>query len=251
MHPPRLCSRCSTSNPPENAYCAQCGAPLQSAQTPSPEWRPPVMSNSVKTMLIAGGILVGMCALCGIFGGVMEKLNPRPANSNAALVNSTPAVPTPLPTPEWTAAERLAKAKDMFDDGKGAASREDLNIIAGHLRAIPQDAPEAKQAKALLPKVEAKLAKIASDEALLGPKPENSGWDGSVRCVDQYLKQTLNDYDSAEYVEWSPVIRMDTKEGPYWAVRLKLRATNAFGGKILKEVLFFIRQNRVVKHTDL
>ena len=139
----------------------------------------------------------------------------------------------------------------MFDDGKGAQSKDDLTIVLDHLRAIPDGAPEAKQARPLQKKVEAQLSKVVTDEGLLGPKPDNNGWDGSVRCVDKYLKQTLNDYDSAEYMEWSPVFRMDTKEGPYWAVRLKLRAKNGFGAYIVKNVVFFIRQNQVVSAVGL
>ena len=86
---------------------------------------------------------------------------------------------------------------------------------------------------------------------MLGQKPENSGWNGKVACVDRYLKTTLNDYDSSEYMEWSPVTKVELKGEPYWAVKLKLRAKNAFGAYIVKDVAFFIRQNEVVKAVGL
>jgi len=37
----------------------------------------------------------------------------------------------------------------------------------------------------------------------------------------------------------------------FWAVRLKLRGKNAFGAKILKNMLFYIRNNEVVATQDL
>jgi hypothetical protein len=81
---------------------------------------------------------------------------------------------------------------------------------------------------------------------VLGPKPKNSEWDGRVDPVVEYLKNNLNDYDSSEFVEWSPVTKLEVKGEPFWVVRLKLRAKNAFGGYILKNTFYFIRQNRVV-----
>lgn len=64
--------------------------------------------------------------------------------------------------------------------------------------------------------------------------------------VVEYLKNNLNDYDSSEFVEWSPVAKLEVKGEPFWVVRLKLRAENAFDGYILKNAFYFIRQNKVV-----
>lgn len=80
----------------------------------------------------------------------------------------------------------------------------------------------------------------------MGPKPKNSEWDGRVDAVVKYLRRNLNDYDSSEFVEWSPVTKLKVKGEPFWVVRLKLRAKNAFGGYILKDTFYFIRQNEVV-----
>ncbi|HEX7957831.1 MAG TPA: hypothetical protein VF508_12850, partial [Pyrinomonadaceae bacterium] len=61
------------------------------------------------------------------------------------------------------------------------------------------------------------------------------------------LKEVLNDYDSAEYLEWSRVARTYVKGEPFWVVKLKLRAPNAFGAKIIKTPIFFIRRDTVVR----
>jgi hypothetical protein len=38
---------------------------------------------------------------------------------------------------------------------------------------------------------------------------------------------------------------------PYWGVRLKLRAKNAFGAYILRDTYYFMRNNKVVKSEGL
>src|SRR4028119_2157825 len=100
MHHPRPCPRCSFPNQPANMYCAQCGAALPGQPPPAQTGQPTGMSNSVKTLLIVGGVLFGSCALCGIIGGVADKLNPKPANSNVVSSSAMPAVAaTPSGTP--------------------------------------------------------------------------------------------------------------------------------------------------------
>jgi hypothetical protein len=150
--------------------------------------------------------------------------------------------PTPTPTPS-SPTEALARAKHLADEG---ASRADLGQAVDMLSNIPKGAKEYKEAQSLLEPTRKRWARLAAEEIVLGPKPENAGWNGKVYCVDHYLKRTLNDYDSAEYLEWSPVTRMDVKGEPYWVVRLKLRAKNSFGAFIVKDVVFLIRQNEVV-----
>lgn len=85
----------------------------------------------------------------------------------------------------------------------------------------------------------------------IGPKPQQSAMDGSVPVVDRYLRDTLNDYQSAEYVEWSPVTPAKINGESFWAVRLKLRAKNAFGAKMLKDTYFVIRNEQVVSASGL
>lgn len=64
----------------------------------------------------------------------------------------------------------------------------------------------------------------------------NSEWDGSVKQVEDYLENTLNDPDSYSSVEWGTVVKNpDTK---WYIVRHKYRAKNVFGGTIIKHQVF-------------
>lgn len=66
---------------------------------------------------------------------------------------------------------------------------------------------------------------------------KNSGWDGSVKQVKDYLKYSyLRDPDSYESIEWSEVKRKD--DGFY--VRHKYRAENGFGGSVVANQLFHL-----------
>lgn len=85
----------------------------------------------------------------------------------------------------------------------------------------------------------------------IGKKPEQSSFDGSVSVVDQYLRRNLNDYESSEFLEWSRVTPTRLEGQNVWSVKLRLRAKNAFGGKIVKDVEFFIHDNEVVTVTGL
>lgn len=79
--------------------------------------------------------------------------------------------------------------------------------------------------------------------AKFGPKPEPSQWDGISAPVNEYLRRTLNDYKSLEIVEASVVSR--NEKG--WMQRLKYRAANAFGGKVLAETIFIINGGQVIE----
>jgi hypothetical protein len=84
------------------------------------------------------------------------------------------------------------------------------------------------------------------DAAIIGEKPFQSSWDNEVLCVKRYLRDTLNDYDSSEFLEWSEVGKIQVEGEKYWGVRLKLRAKNAFGGYIVKNTSYLIRHDKVV-----
>lgn len=95
------------------------------------------------------------------------------------------------------------------------------------------------------------LAMVEEQHPGIGKKPEQSSLDSSVPVVDQYLRSGLNDYESAEFLEWSRLTPTKLEGQNVWSVKLRLRAKNAFGGKILKDVEFFIRNDRVVSVTGL
>lgn len=79
--------------------------------------------------------------------------------------------------------------------------------------------------------------------AFAGKEPvTNSGWDGSVLGVKHYLKRTLKDPDSFEAIEWSAVLKLC--DG--YAVRLKYRAKNSFGGYVIDNSVFTLNPDGVV-----
>jgi len=86
---------------------------------------------------------------------------------------------------------------------------------------------------------------LKNAEQELGPKPQNSAWDGSVRCVKEYLEQTLDDPSSVEYVSWSAVYVENINGMKSWAVRVKYRAKNALGAYVLKDEIALIKDNQV------
>lgn len=240
MSGPYPCQRCRFPNAPTNAFCAQCGAQLQPATAGGNVGR-----SSWATPLL---IIIGVFAVAFIGILTVALFNPEGfAPPPAASANA--AAPPPSPTPSLLPpAEVVAKAKQLTDVD---ATRSELGQAVDLLSSIPKGAKEYKEAQPLLELARKRWARLAAEDLVLGPKPDNAGWNGKVYCVDHYLKRTLNDYDSAEYLEWSPVTRMDVKREPYWAVRLKLRAKNAFGALIIKDAVFFIRQNEVVNAVGL
>lgn len=241
------CPRCQTANAAEARFCSQCGLPF----TQQPSLPPRPVSN--KAVWITVGLLVavlGSCGICGVIGKLGDNSTKRTvANTNAASSTSPTVVASPTATPKPTFAELQERAEPLLRLDKEEYLRDDLgafDAVIGPLREIPKDAKEYAPAQALIKKLIDKSARMTAEILVLGPKPKNSEWDGRVDPVVEYLKDNLNDYDSSEFVEWSPVTKLEVKGEPFWVVRLKLRAKNAFGGYVLKNTFYFIRQNKVV-----
>lgn len=240
------CPRCQTSNVAEAHFCSHCGLALRQPSAARP-------ANNTKAVWITVGVIVAVLSLCGLCG-VIGKLSEDSAKRMAVAPNdsnrSSPTVlASPTATPKPNFSELKQRAEPLLRLEKEEYVREDLrafDAVLGPLREIPKDAKEYVAAQALIKKLIDKSSRIAAEIMVLGPKPKNSEWDGRVDPVVEYLKNNLNDYDSSEFVEWSPVTKLDVKGEPFWVVRLKLRAKNAFGGYILKNTFYFIRQNRVV-----
>lgn len=93
-----------------------------------------------------------------------------------------------------------------------------------------------------------KRADDAAKQKIIDERVKNNSWDGAVPAVVDYLKATLNDFNSAEWVEWSETKKNDKG----YVVRLKYRAKNGFGGLILKNQLFFLdKEGNVTNVVDL
>ena len=84
----------------------------------------------------------------------------------------------------------------------------------------------------------------------MGQKPE-ALTDGKIQAVDEYLSRTLDDPQSSEYITWSPVKIVFEKDEPYWTVGLRLRTKNARGAFVIRNALFYLRKNQVLKADGL
>ena len=67
----------------------------------------------------------------------------------------------------------------------------------------------------------------------------NSSLDGSVKQVQTYLKNSVNDWDSYESIEWSPVRKVPASTYDF-VVRHKFRTKNGFGGMVLNDKIFYL-----------
>ncbi len=82
---------------------------------------------------------------------------------------------------------------------------------------------------------------------VVGPKPEQSEWDGEVKIVRDYVKSIANDPSSIKFIEWSKV----SEVGENWFVRAKFTGKNALGGTVTTNMGFFIQNNKVVRTTEM
>ncbi|XXJ19983.1 hypothetical protein ACR42D_10640 [Desulfovibrio caledoniensis] len=77
----------------------------------------------------------------------------------------------------------------------------------------------------------------------LGPKPTASAWDGHYYEVERYLKSRLKDPGS---LEWNGCTEVYTNNLG-WLVGCQYRAKNSFGGYVIEQYWFTIKNGRVVK----
>jgi len=164
--------------------------------------------------------------------------------------------------------EAVALATDYSKiDGARAKMATELKSIADKHIAAAEEAlktwsvtkaqEEIKIATNLMPShesLESLKKKLAEADKLIteiGPKPENSAWDGAVEPVVKFLVKNLKDPDSVKYESWSNVILADLDGGKCWAVRCTYRAKNSFGGYVLSNQLFYIMNGVVVHYNDI
>lgn len=96
-----------------------------------------------------------------------------------------------------------------------------------------------------------KIAKMkaqkAAEERFYGEKPMRSGWDGSYLVVERYLKRVMHDPSSLDVDNCTYAHKV---KNVGWVVGCRYRGKNKFGGLVLNENWFVIRQNRVVGVKD-
>ena len=133
------------------------------------------------------------------------------------------------------------------------AARKRAAIIAANPKLAAAEREKTRRAKEEQARKSAqrKREREAAEKAAQEVKVENSAFDGAVPQVVDYLKQTLRDFNSAQWIEWSPVEKVSGK--PYkFRVRCKYRAENGFGGKTIANQIFLIDSNgQVINVIDL
>jgi hypothetical protein len=78
-----------------------------------------------------------------------------------------------------------------------------------------------------------------------GPKPTQTR-DGKIQAVMSYFNENLNDPYSMRFVRWSDVISKNYLGKSYWSVQVKFRAKNLLGAYVLSEMIFYLKNNKVV-----
>lgn len=239
------CAKCNYDLKPSSKFCARCGASLSSVS---------------KQNIIALGItLFGLFIIMMFFALLQDYLKQKsPENITKAVEASASAAetpfssPTPTPTPSLDELKKIAQSLSNFTtDEYTKADLEKFENFLKSVDAIPKDSADYRKAQELRKKVGDRAAVIAAEILVLGEKPKNSEWDGSVLPAQRYLKKTLHDYSSSEYLGWSPVVKVYIKKEPFWATRVRIRAKNAFGAYVVNEIYFLIRGGEVVKAENL
>lgn len=187
----------------------------------------------------------------GSFGPAFRALksvvpeDPNYAGARTLLAQSVPkAVEDFCASLKFQAAKDiLAEARDLGVVSDAKASQLEKTITQAEAAAVARQAVAAAKAEQERREAE-RLA------AIIGPKPQSSAWDGSVEPVMRYLRENLKDPKSLDVAEWSPVSTITLGGEPYWAVRCKYRAKNSFGGYVIENKVFLIRQNTVVRVVD-
>lgn len=233
------CTQCGTINQPNAQFCNGCGGKFAAA----PNYTQPKKKNSLTTLIIVLSVL-GFCGFCGLIG----KLGDTNKNQNNTRVDLTGNVNTnlaPTPPPQ-TFAELKSKGEQLLKFEKDEYVSSDLkqfDDVMQPLRAIPKESKDYKQAQSLLKKLIDRSAPIGAEIVVLGEKPSEVEL---KIAFNNYLRTRLNDYDSSEYVSYTRAQKVYIKKEPFWASILSLRAKNAFGGYILKDVTMYIRNKEVV-----
>ena len=237
------CLRCASESPPYAEFCSSCGF----------RFAPIKRKNGISTPVAILIAVVALCGLCGIIGGIGTLIDKKKgldsAQTNLANGSSTTPTPTPTPTPvpsPQSFAELKSKGGELLKFERSEYKDSDLSQfdeVLGPLRQIPKESKDHKQAQELIKKLIDKSSVIGAEIVVLGPKPSQ---DELYVAFNRYLRPRLNDYSSSEYVSYTPARKVTVKGEPFWVSVLRLRAKNAFGAYMVKEVTMYIRNKDVV-----
>jgi hypothetical protein len=247
----KQCPQCGAANNNDAIFCSTCGYSAPSAITPP-------VANTTKAKpfpLYAKHIAVVGVALIGLVAAIEVSSLRKDAKERetARLVTPAPSLspapaptPAPKPTPTVTFAELKTKYDPLLKFERTEYASSDLGQFdeaMTSLREIPKESKDYKQAQILLKKLIDKSAAISAEILVLGEKPSDAELH---TAFNRYLRPRLNDYSSSEYVNYTSARKVVIKGEPFWVSTLSLRAKNAFGGYILKNVTMYIRQKEVV-----
>lgn len=242
-----FCMKCGSEIQPDARFCLKCGAhvdgmttsqptaPQTTAPQPplptKPKWHdnPVIIILSLLFCLPFGLYFlwdgksmkqswkVGLTAVVGILvvifiivGGVSETTIETPKEDNAITQKDT--------------TEQKSNQSETVKQPEETAEQSEKT---------PTEVPEAESG------VDPTIIEA------IGHAPESSPWDAAVKPVVDYLKENLKDPDSVKFAEWSRVFLFKYEGRNYWAVRCKYRAKNSFGGYVVANEVFLIRNNTV------
>lgn len=129
------------------------------------------------------------------------------------------------------------KLQDEYDAARGrltASEREEMRQLGSRL-AEPRPSDSGAQTQ-----------RAGSREEVLGPRPENNGWNGAVQEVADYIKSHAHDPDSIEWDRWTEPHGVRRAGEVYWGIRVIYRGKNALGALVRQDQMFYMRHGRVV-----
>jgi len=149
---------------------------------------------------------------------------------------------------------RIATLENEVKAIPASKAAENLRIYKNLLSLDPENSRYKNKVALYQAKVDDQERKVQEAEmvrqkriARFGEPPVNSAWDGSVRCVKEYLKEIARDPDTVKFEKWGKV---SYNEQDGWLVWCQFRGKNAFGGYVRDINWFVIRHGRVVAMKD-
>lgn len=220
----RVCSHCGFANNGEPQFCSNCGIKFTVGK-----------KSGLSTGMIILLVFLGLAVIGGISKAVQSLIEPKNTNSSQAIVSASPEVAA-LPSPSVASLDDAAARAQALNFNTDKTDK--IKTVRALFEQIQNDPKNGTAAKSWIQK----LDKEIEVRKVIGEPPTAEGG----LAVRKYLRQVLNDYNSSEFVEWSGVGKTTVKNEPYWVIKLRLRAKNAFGAYILKTVIFYIRNDQVV-----
>jgi len=124
---------------------------------------------------------------------------------------------------------------------------KNYNLYKELLKMHPKNSRYSQKMKHYANKIAEVEAKKVAEKLFYGEKPVQSAWDGSYSVVEKYLRQVMNDPSSLKIDSCTSVYKV---KNTGWVVGCRYRGKNAFGGMVLNQNWFIIRQNHVIDVKD-